>query len=180
MSNFYMPKFKIYSFACFNLQVGRAEFIGIVLTTMLFFLTFAASSFADELVIQDSSGFTRAASEVERAGTVEFNLVNSAGAAADGVEVTLVNSATGVSIKANAINGTVVFSDVAPGVWTVSTAEAGITFTSASVIGGVAAGLGAVSATTAAAVVAGGGAATAIGINAADDNNDDDELSPST
>ena len=161
-----------------NKKTSRRSLI--VASALLSAALFCSRALAEDLVIQDTGGFTRAASEIDKSGMVEFNLVNASGAAADGVEVTLVNSATGLSMKATAVNGLVSFSDVAPGVWTVSTAEAGVTFTSASIVGGVAAGVGAVSATTAAAVVAGGGAATAIGIDAANNSNSGDELSPST
>lgn len=143
-------------------------------------LAFPCPLLAEELTVQDTSGFTRAASEIEGTGQVDFALVGSTGAAADGVVVTLTNAATGEVLTATAASGTATFQGVTAGVWTVATAAPGVTFTSVSVIGGAAigaAGLGSVA--VGAAVVGGGGAAAAIGINEINDDNDD-ELSPAS
>ncbi|MBX7143241.1 MAG: hypothetical protein K1X79_02205 [Oligoflexia bacterium] len=153
------------------------------LTASLFVALISASSaFAatEEVTIQDTSGFTRAASAVDGTGSVEFAVVDASGAAASGAVVTLTNAATGEVLTATAANGLVAFPAVGPGVWTVATTASGITFTSATVATAAAAtaagGLGA--AATGAAVVGGGGAAAAVGV--ASSNNDTPVLSPAT
>ncbi len=135
----------------------------------------------DQITIQDSGGFTRAASSVETTGKVEFTLVDSAGLPADGVPVTLTNSATGQTIVIDSAAGTATFDSLAPGVWTVSTTTPGVTFTNVAIVNalaasGVAAGLG-----TTALVVGGTGAAagTAVAIADATEGNPSD-LSPAS
>ncbi|MEZ4754592.1 MAG: hypothetical protein R3A13_09865 [Bdellovibrionota bacterium] len=154
-----------------------------LLLSAIFGIIFISSpAFAqEELVVKDTGGFTRASSAVDGAGSVEFSLVNEAGLAADGVEVTLTNAATGETLTGVAANGTVVFEGVTPGVWTVASTAPGVTFTSvtvistAAVVGG--AGLG-----TAAAIGIGGTAigGTAIAVNEANNSNNNDPISPSS
>ncbi len=141
-------------------------------------LAACSSAFAEELTIQDTSGFTRSAAEIDGSTQVDFALVNGAGAAADGIAVTLTNATTGEVLTATSINGIASFQGVTAGVWTVATTSAGITFTSVSVVGAVAMGGATLTSTLiGGAAVVGGGTAAAIAIT--DSNNDDnDELSP--
>lgn len=149
----------------------------------------------EEITIQDTQGFTRAVSEVDRSGDVSFDLINRDGVPPDGVEVTLANAATGETLTAVSASGAVVFHSISPGVWTVATTVPGITFTNAAVTaagamgaaaGGTAAavglgGFGGAAAGTTAVVVGGGvvaAGATAIAVANADDD-DDDPISPS-
>lgn len=141
-------------------------------------LTACSSAFAEELTIQDTSGFTRSAAEIDGSTQVDFALVNGAGAAADGVPVTLTNAATGEVLTATSINGVASFQGVTAGVWTVATSSAGITFTSVSVVGAAALGGATLTSTIIGGVaVAGGGTAAAIAITDSNDD-DNDELSP--
>ncbi len=160
-----------------RIVVMTVTYKNLLLLTCL--LALPCAVFAEELTVQDTSGFTRAASEVDGSGQVDFALVSETGAAADGAVVTLTNAATGEVLTTTAVGGTASFQGVTAGVWTVATAAPGITFTSVSVIGGAAIGAaGFGTAAIGAAVVGGGGAAAAIGINESKD--DDDELSPSS
>lgn len=134
---------------------------------------------AEELVIQDSSGFTRAAEEVKGSAKVEFNVTAENGEPASDIEVILTN-ASGETIRATASNGVVVFNSVAPGTWTVSTTTQGVIFTQVAITGGVvAAGTAGGLALGAAALGVGGGT---IAIVAANDDSDGegDELSPAS
>jgi len=154
-----------------------AKFLGALLVPSLLWIGAAK---ADEITIQDTSGFTRAVSAVDGTGVVEFAVVDSAGAAADGAAITLTNAVTGEVLTATASNGAVTFGAVGPGVWTVATSVPGITFTSASIAAtaAVAGGGGLLAAGTGAAVIGGGGAA-AVGIASAN-NSSSDELSPAS
>lgn len=140
---------------------------------------FANPARADEVTIQDTSGFTRAVSEVQGSGSVQFDLVGSAGAAADGVPVTLTNAATGEVLTATSANGVVVFDGVTPGVWTVATTSPGVTFTSVSVLGAIGTG-GGITAGALIPAVAVGGAGAAAAVAVSNDSNDDNEISPSS
>ena len=135
----------------------------------------------NQLTIQDSNGFTRAASSVETTGNVEFTLVDAAGAPAEGAEVSLVNAATGEVVTAQSVGGTVVFSNVAPGVWTVSTTASGVTFTNVAIVNALAAA-GATAGLGTAALVVGGAGATAGAAIAISDATDGDssDLSPAS
>ena len=142
--------------------------------------------------MKDTSGYTRAVSQVEDFGSVEFDLIDATGQSADGVEVTLTNTATGESVSAISANGTVVFEGVEAGSWTVASSVPEVTFTnvaignsvSAATLGGTALGAGAISAGS----IAGGGGvaagtaavgvgvagATAAGISTRNSDDDDD------
>lgn len=138
------------------------------------------AGFADDITIQDTGGFTRAASQVDGSSKVEFNLVDGSGSAADGVPVTLTNAATGEVLHATSSAGAVSFEGVTGGVWTVSTTAPGVTFTNVIVASALplAGGLGA-STIVPALVIAGGGAGIAIAV----DNNGSsggDEMSPAS
>lgn len=134
--------------------------------------------FADTITVQDTAGFTRAVEEVPGPATVEFAVTGPNGEPANEIEVTL-TSATGEVIRATAMNGTVIFDSVAPGLWTVGTTSQGILFTNVAITGGVlAAGTTGGVAIGAAAVAAATGGA--IAINAANDDDDDDDLSPAS
>lgn len=133
---------------------------------------------AEELTVLDSSGFTRAAEDVNGSARVEFNLAGPDGELANDIEVTL-TTASGEVIRATATNGVVVFDSVAPGTWTVATAAQGITFTSVAITGGtVAAGAAGGLALGAAALGVGGGTIALVAANSDDD--DDAELSPAS
>lgn len=131
--------------------------LGLLLTTVP---TSSLAQPGGEIIIQDTLGVTRATGQVTDLGQIEFSLIDSAGQAADGVDVVLTNVATGESISMTAANGTVLFESVAPGVWTVASPAAGVTFTSVAVnpmIVGLAIG-GAAGLSTAGVAVLGGAA----------------------
>ncbi|MCB0334089.1 MAG: hypothetical protein KDD55_11355 [Bdellovibrionales bacterium] len=86
-----------------------------------------------EVTIKDTSGFTRAVSEIDGVGNVEFSLVDEAGTPAEGVEVTLTSAETGEVISAVAVNGAVIFDSVPPGIWTVASAAPEVTFTNVAI-----------------------------------------------
>lgn len=143
-----------------------------------------------DLIVQDTSGVTRAASDVGNEGSVQFQVTDAAGSALDGAEVTLKNAVTGEAFSAVSTNGVVAFENLAPGTWTVASATPGVTFanvtiSSMSAIGGgiaagTAGGLAGLSGTTlAVGGVAVAGAATAGGIVAANSGSSK-KLSPST
>jgi hypothetical protein len=140
---------------------------------------------ASELTIQDTSGFTRASSEIEETGQIEFSLIDAAGSPAEGVEVTLTNTATGETLTAASINGNVTFDGISPGVWTVSTTAQGVTFTNVTVLNAMAVGGLAGSGIGTGAVLLGstgaavGGAAIVHNISDGD-SSDDAPLSPAS
>ena len=144
----------------------------------------------NEVVIQDGSGNVRAQSQLDENGQVEVELTDGSGAPIDGVEVTLTNTVTGEVIKDISTAGLVVFSNVAPGIWVVSSSSAGAVIgavsvgsiaAGAAVAGGAGAaagglGLGTVgTGVAAAAAVTGGTVAVAA---ATDNNNNNSPLSP--
>lgn len=141
-----------------------------------------------ELTIKDTSGFTRAVSKVEGTGIVEFELVDTAGAPAEGIEVTLTNTATGQTLTSSAVNGTATFHGVQSGVWTVASSTTQVTFTNIAIGSGavVAAAGGGMVAGSIAPIAAGTavvGGATAIAVNRSGSSSGDDEgevLSPSS
>ena len=115
----------------------------------------ATGSFAQSLLITDCPGFTQAVPSVDPGSLskVEFTVADAAGKAAEGVEVTLTNTATGEVTTAVAKNGLVAFENVTAGTFSVSSSATGVTVGSASItssVGAVAAG----------GAVAGAGAAT--------------------
>lgn len=122
--------------------------------------------------ILDTSGVTRASSQVDQIGQVDFNIKDSTGNPAQGVEVSLANATTGETFTSIAQDGVVTFSGLSPGAWTVACATPGITFTSvgiSSALAGVGTAAGAVGAGTLAsgtAAGASGAAATAVGVGA--------------
>ncbi len=152
----------------------------------------AQAQSTEEITIKDTSGVPRAVSKVEGLGNVEFDLVTTAGDAAQGVEVSLTNATTGETIKAVAANGKVLFDGISPGTWTVASASKEVAFTgiainssaalaplagAAAAGGGLGLGGGTAAAVGGAAVVGGG----AVAISAANDNDDSDSpLSPSS
>lgn len=137
------------------------------------------SSFAADLTIQDTSGFSRAAAEVDGPGSVEFSVVTEGGALAEGVPVTLSNAATGQILTATASNGIVTFQGVTPGVWTVATTAPGVTFTNVAIASAIAAGgVGATGALVPALAIGGAGAGAAVAVS--NDDNNDEEISPAS
>ena len=143
------------------------------------------SAALNEITIKDTAGVTRNVTQADQPGPVTFSLTNAAGMPADGVEVSLSNELTGDVLHAVSANGSVVFENVAPGTWVVSTNAADITFTSIMVgVGtGMAAAGGGAALAGPLAIIAGGGAAVtgaSVAISKAADDDDDDELSPSS
>lgn len=104
------------------------------------------------VIIKDSAGIVRANETVEDRGTVGFALLDSSGAPAEGVEVTIIMEGTGETLTAIAEAGYVAFEGILPGTWIVSSATPGITFTSISI------------GSTGSAIVAGGGGGGAAGV----------------
>ncbi|MCB0311475.1 MAG: carboxypeptidase regulatory-like domain-containing protein [Bdellovibrionales bacterium] len=136
---------------------------------------------SSEISVLDSAGFTRAASEVEGLGDVEFNLLDAAGNPASGAEVTLTNTTTGEVLHAVSIEGSAVFEGVSPGVWTVTSTASGVTFTNVTITtatAALAAGGAAIGGGTLLAGTAATGGVIAGGVALADD--DDNPLSPSS
>ncbi len=135
------------------------------------------------LIINDSSGVERARTAVDEAAKIEFSLTDSAGAPAQGAEITLTNTLTNEVITTTSVDGIAAFEGVAPGSWTVASITPGITFTDIN--------LGALTAlttttvgtlttaTVAGGAVAAGGATWGIA-SIVDDSNSDDPLSPAT
>lgn len=105
------------------------------LTVILVFLSCAAlPTYAQsEISIQDTAGFTRAVGDVGTSGRVDFTISDGSGSGPTGIEVKLTNSATGEVITAVSDQGAVVFENLSPGLWTVSTATPGVTFTAVTV-----------------------------------------------
>ncbi len=142
------------------------------LTVLTVNVSFADTIVAEtgEVVIVDVNNQPRASALVEDIGRVEFELVADENRIADGVDVTLTNKSTGEAITRTVIDGVVVFEDVPPGVWEVSSSVDWVTFTSASITSSAAlldAGLGLGASTIipkGVFVVAAGAAATATGI----------------
>ncbi len=98
-------------------------------------LPYSAFAKTEQMIIKDTGGITRNMSEVETAGDIKFELVDSSGQPANGAEVTLTNEATGEVITGVSANGVVVFQGVAPGVWTVASVTPSVTFMSIGVTG---------------------------------------------
>ena len=139
-----------------------------------------ATSLAQELSIKDTSGFTRAAAQVESAGRVQFTIVDQNGLPAEGVEVTLTNPDRSDVRRGNSVAGMVIFEDVGSGTWTVASTAQGITFTDVSILTETAAlaGLGSVGAIGGAIVV--GGTTAGVLASAAGDDDNDQVLSPAS
>ncbi|MCB0353019.1 MAG: hypothetical protein KDD64_05815 [Bdellovibrionales bacterium] len=156
----------------------------LILLLLLFSLVSPLYGQEAEITIKDTAGFTRAVSQVEGVGIVEFDLVDAAGLPADGVEVTLTNTVTGESLTVASVNGTATFQGVQSGVWTVASSVSQVTFTNVAIGAGapLVAGGGLIGGTAASVIggTAAVGGATAIAVTQIDDNNDDPVLSPSS
>jgi len=111
-----------------------------VLLLLILFLGFGASADAGEvLTIKDSSGFVRGESSISESGKVEFEVTTENGAPATGSEVSLVNVSTGESFTTYAADGKAIFDAVPAGVYTVSSPDLGLTFTTVTISEGSAA-----------------------------------------
>ena len=143
----------------------------------------------EEITIKDTSGFTRAVSQVDGLGNVEFNLLDAAGTPAEGIEVTLTAVESAETISAVAVNGSVVFESVPPGIWTVASSIPEVTFTNVAIGSSAAlvpaagaagfAGLGGLSTgTVAAGGVAVAGATTAAVASSRSDDSDEPTTPP--
>ncbi len=122
--------------------------------------------FANEIIVKDTAGYTRAVSPVEEFGSVEFSLVSNTGAPADGVEVLLTNTTTGESLSAVSANGTVVFEGIETGTWTVASTVPDVTFTSVQINSAAALGGAGLAAGSGALGGLGGASAAAVGVGA--------------
>ena len=159
-------------------------------------LLLACVVYADDITIKDTAGYTRASSTIGQQSDIQFDVIDSSGAPADGVVITLTDSA-GTELTATAVGGVVIFEGVGAGIYTVASAVPGITFTNVTIAEGLAAALAASSGVaagsaaltsglssaaigTAAAGVAVAGAATVAITEASDDSDDGKPLSPST
>ncbi len=154
--------------------------IRISLTVAAVLLAFNVSAVsADEITIQDTSGFTRASSNVDGKGKVEFSVAALGGSAADGIPVTLTNAATGEILTGTSANGLVAFEGISGGVWTVSTSAQGITFTNVMIIGAATGGgIAGAGALVPALLIGGGATGAAIAIDNSGNNNN--EISPAS
>lgn len=154
-----------------------------------------AEGASSELTIEDTGGVVRASgTTVDGKSAIEFHLQDASGKPAEGVEVSLVNKLDpSIVQRATATNGAVVFSDVAPGAWVVSTPNPTVTFMDITFLsdpalvgasaaaggGGIVSGIGA----TAPLYVVGAGAIALPAVAIANENrknnsNDDDTGSP--
>ncbi|MCO6429587.1 MAG: carboxypeptidase regulatory-like domain-containing protein [Deltaproteobacteria bacterium] len=128
--------------------------ISFLSVSLLICTLLANSALAQSIIIQDCNGFTRGVKSADPSGAnkVEVSVSDAGGAPADGSQVTLTNSVTGESITTVAQNGVAVFENVAPGMFTVTTAS------DALVVGTIGVGsMGAgIAASTGAAIVGGG------------------------
>lgn len=153
--------------------------VSFALSTLMLLSTVVAQD--SEILIKDTAGITRAASQVDGSGVVQFGVETASGAAADGIEVTLTNIATGETMIATAANGTVAFEAVAPGAWTVASTTAGATFTNVTIGSMVAiAGVGGITAGTLGLGALAVGGTTAVAISATDDSSSSSPLSPAS
>lgn len=141
-----------------------------------------ATSGADDLVIVDTNGFTRAAQQVSGSGRIQFEVSAAGGGSVEGATVLLTNATSGETLMTTVINGVAVFEGVSPGVWTVSSAAPGLTFTSISIGGtaGLAAGVGPGLGPVAAGVLATGAVGIAVAEALDDDGSGSTELSPAS
>ncbi len=152
-----------------------------ILSAILLIGLAPAAAVAEDLTIQDTGGFTRAASQIDGNSKVEFDLIDSLGNAPDGVPVTLTNAATGEVLTASSSSGAASFQGVTPGVWTVSTTSAGVTFTNVTVASAIATGSSLGSSTLIPIIALGaGGAGIAIAVDNNRGSSGGDELSPSS
>lgn len=180
------------SIHCNILQIRNHVLILICLASSLIF----PRAYAAELAIQDISGVTRSLTEISEAGQIEFHVLAANGAAAEGAEITLTNTLSGEVLKMASSQGIATFSGVTPGVWTVASTTAGITFTNITVIPTTLAAAGLAGSGTGLALAGGGGltagtvatgagalaaigGATAIAASELDNSNDENnDLSP--
>ncbi|MBX7138992.1 MAG: hypothetical protein K1X83_13545 [Oligoflexia bacterium] len=154
-----------------------------VLLAFLATIVLASTVLAEssEIVVNDTSGVTRAVFDASKQGQLEFQLLDAAGNPADGIEVTLTNAATSETLTATSVGGTVTFDAIAPGTWTVASGIDGVTFTN---IAFNAAGAAALTGSVVPAVVGIGGLAAAgtaaVAITNSSDSTDSDPLSPAS
>ncbi len=165
-----------------------AQALKALLLSTLFLPCLVTADEISEVTIKDTSGFTRAVSEIDGVGNVEFNLVDEGGTPAEGVEVTLTSAETGEVISAVAVNGAVIFDTVPPGIWTVASAVPEVTFTNVAIgssaalvpaAGAGAAGLSSLGVSSSA-VAAGGVAAVGAGTAAVASSRSSDSKKPTT
>ncbi len=161
----------------------------ITILTCLWFQTAwePETAFAEtgDIVIQDTSGFTRNTTSVEDFGKVEFSLTDAAGTPAEGAQISLTNTLDGQVLQAVSANGLATFESVAPGVWTVASTSPSVTFTGVVITSTALAGTAVAGAAGIIPIVVGGGAAAAavtgaaIAVSESDGNRSDDiPLSP--
>lgn len=128
--------------------------------------TFVApsSAYADDIIIQDSSGTVRAQGSLDSAsdGSVTLTATDSKTGkpAEDGTAIVLTPIGGGAAITGTTIGGEVIFTGLAAGTYTVASTSA-ITFTGVSIAAGTTAMAAAGGAAGGAAVVGGTGAAVA-------------------
>ncbi len=110
--------------------------ISIPIIVSLLVLSGPAYVSAQSILITDCQGFTRAAQKVKAnsLNSVEINVSEVQSQVAQQVDVTLTNTATGQSVTSAAQNGVVVFKDVAPGAFTVTSSASGVGITSVAVL----------------------------------------------
>lgn len=142
---------------------------------------------ADDLTIMDTSGIARKVEQVDGVSTVRFNVD-----VPDGYQgtptVALLANGSSTPIVVPVVGGVAEFSGLAPGVYTVSSEVAGLTFgeiaveTAALTATGAGAGAGAgLAIGSTAGTIAGVGAlggAIAVGASQANDDDNDDPVSP--
>jgi len=137
----------------------------------------------ESLIIQDTSGFTRAAADVDHVGNINFELAGASGSPVTGAEVKLTNALTQESIVVTSDAGVASFQSVPAGTWTVSTTATDVTFTNVAIVDALAPAAAGVGVGTMQAVgigAAGVTGATAATISVVDatksEHNEDDPL----
>lgn len=154
-----------------------------IIASIFSVLMFSAYANAEMLTVVDTNGVVRSEQMLSDGnGSVQFSLTNKDGTPAEGVEVLLKNQVTGETLTSFSQSGSVVFDNVAPGTWIVSTTGTDIVFTTITIapsalagsIGG--AGLS-TTAMTAGGITAVAGASIAIAVS---NNGSSDVMSPSS
>lgn len=156
-----------------------------LLILLLYCLLFPITLWSQALLITDCQGFTRAVQSLNPGslGKVNINVADALGNPADGIEVTLTNSATGEVTTAVSQNGIASFSNVTAGSFSVGSSTAGTAIGSVTV-GTMGVGTVAASGVVAATGAVGGGAAVTVGSKVEDAVNNvigignDDRIDP--
>lgn len=112
----------------------KSFFISILITVLFFSLPCFAKF--EQLIIEDTSGVTRAIAEISDKGNVAFSITDKKGVELDNIEILLTNSQSGDTKSVLSKNGLVEFQNLTPGTWTVASTVDGVTFTNVTITAG--------------------------------------------